>query len=99
MTFPGRRCTTTAPATGFTGDDYRAVIDLMARQHYNTTGWVDTVPLSGVIEQGFEPLRAGRKMKLLVDPAAYVSQKRTLDEPGEPIRLDICGGTVAAFAA
>ena len=54
----------------YTGDDYRAVIDLMARQHYNTTGWVDTVPLSGVIEQGFEPLRAGRKMKLLVDPAA-----------------------------
>jgi (R,R)-butanediol dehydrogenase / meso-butanediol dehydrogenase / diacetyl reductase len=42
----------------------------MARQHYNTTGWVETVPLSGVIEQGFEPLRAGRKMKLLVDPAA-----------------------------
>jgi (R,R)-butanediol dehydrogenase/meso-butanediol dehydrogenase/diacetyl reductase len=54
----------------YTGDDYRAVIDLMARQHYNTAGWVDTVPLSGVIEQGLEPLRAGRKMKLLVDPAA-----------------------------
>jgi len=54
----------------YTGEDYRAVIDLMARGHYDTTGWVDTVPLSGVVEQGFEELRAGRKMKLLVDPTA-----------------------------
>jgi (R,R)-butanediol dehydrogenase/meso-butanediol dehydrogenase/diacetyl reductase len=52
----------------YTGEDYRAVIDLMAQGHYDTTGWVDTIPLSGVIEQGFEELRAGRKMKLLVDP-------------------------------
>ncbi|HEY5858225.1 MAG TPA: 2,3-butanediol dehydrogenase [Aldersonia sp.] len=54
----------------YTSDDYRAVIDLMARGHYDTTGWVETIPLSGVIEQGFEQLRAGRKMKLLVDPTA-----------------------------
>ena len=54
----------------YTSDDYRAVIDLMARGHYDTTGWVDTVPLGGVIEEGFEELRAGRKMKLLVDPRA-----------------------------
>jgi len=26
--------------------------------------------MSGVLEQGFEELRAGRKMKLLVDPTA-----------------------------
>jgi (R,R)-butanediol dehydrogenase/meso-butanediol dehydrogenase/diacetyl reductase len=54
----------------YTGDDYRAVIALMARGHYDTTGWVDTIPMSGVLEQGFEELRAGRKMKLLVDPTA-----------------------------
>jgi (R,R)-butanediol dehydrogenase/meso-butanediol dehydrogenase/diacetyl reductase len=54
----------------YTGDDYRAVIDLMARGHYDTTGWVDTIPLTGVVEQGFEELRAGRRMKLLVDPSA-----------------------------
>jgi len=54
----------------YTADDYRAVIDLMAQGHYNTTGWVETIPLSGVIEQGFEELRAGRRMKLLVDPTA-----------------------------
>jgi len=52
----------------YTGDDYRAVIALMAQGHYDTTGWVDTIPMSGVLEQGFEKLRAGRKMKLLVDP-------------------------------
>jgi len=54
----------------YTGDDYRAVIELMARGHYDLTGWVDTIPLTGVIEQGFEELRAGRRMKLLVDPSA-----------------------------
>ena len=54
----------------YTADDYRAVIDLMAQGHYDTTGWVDTIPLSGVVEQGFEELRAGRRMKLLVDPTA-----------------------------
>jgi (R,R)-butanediol dehydrogenase / meso-butanediol dehydrogenase / diacetyl reductase len=54
----------------YTGEDYRAVIDLMARGHYDMMGWVETVPLSGVVEQGFEELRAGHKMKLLVDPTA-----------------------------
>ena len=53
----------------YTADDYRAVIGLMAQGHYDTTGWVDTIPLSAVIE-GFEELRAGRRMKLLVDPTA-----------------------------
>lgn len=52
----------------YTSDDYRAVIDLMAKGHYDTTGWVDTIALSDVISGGFEELRAGRKMKLLVDP-------------------------------
>ena len=54
----------------YTGDDYRAVIELMTRGHYDTTGWVDTIPLSGVVEQGLEQLRAGKAMKLLVDPTA-----------------------------
>ena len=54
----------------YTGDDYRAVIDLMAQGHYDFTGWVDTIPLSSVVEDGFEQLRAGKRMKLLVDPTA-----------------------------
>jgi (R,R)-butanediol dehydrogenase/meso-butanediol dehydrogenase/diacetyl reductase len=31
---------------------------------------VEDVALTRVIEQGFEQLRAGQKMKLLVDPAS-----------------------------
>jgi (R,R)-butanediol dehydrogenase/meso-butanediol dehydrogenase/diacetyl reductase len=54
----------------YTSDDYRAVIDLMSKGHYDTTGWVDTIPLSAVVEKGFEELRAGRRMKLLIDPTA-----------------------------
>jgi (R,R)-butanediol dehydrogenase/meso-butanediol dehydrogenase/diacetyl reductase len=57
-------------ALSFTGVDFDAVIDLMARGHYDTTGWVETIPMSAVIEEGFEELRAGRKMKILVDPTS-----------------------------
>lgn len=53
----------------YTGTDYSAVIDLMAQGHYKTTGWVEDIPLSGVVQEGFEKLRAGQKMKLLVDPS------------------------------
>jgi len=53
----------------YTADDYRSVIDLMARGHYDTSGWVDTIPIENVIEDGYEPLHAGAKMKLLVDPS------------------------------
>ena len=45
----------------YTGDDYRAVIALMAQGHYDTTGWVETIPMSEVVEQGFEQLRAGQR--------------------------------------
>lgn len=53
----------------YTADDYRSVIALMAQGHYDTAGWVDTIPLSGVL-QGFDELRAGQRMKLLVDPTS-----------------------------
>lgn len=54
----------------YTGDDYRAVIDLMARGHYDTAGWVETVAMDDVLKEGFEALHAGLKMKVLVDPRA-----------------------------
>ncbi|KLU24973.1 dehydrogenase [Caballeronia mineralivorans PML1(12)] len=54
----------------YTSDDYRAVIDLMSKGHYETTGWVETVPLTSVLTEGFAELRAGRRMKVLVDPTA-----------------------------
>ncbi|MGJ9413537.1 2,3-butanediol dehydrogenase [Aeromicrobium sp. CF4.19] len=52
----------------YTAEDYMSVIDLMAQGHYDFTGWVDTIALSSVVEDGFEKLRAGQAMKLLVDP-------------------------------
>lgn len=54
----------------YTADDYRAVIDLMARGHYDFTGWVEKIPMSNLVTEGFEALRAGQKMKVLVDPRA-----------------------------
>lgn len=54
----------------YTASDYQAVINLMNDGHYDTSGWVETVRLSAVVEQGFEPLRAGQKMKVLVDPTS-----------------------------
>jgi (R,R)-butanediol dehydrogenase/meso-butanediol dehydrogenase/diacetyl reductase len=54
----------------YTADDYRAVIDLMANGHYDTSGWVETIPIDDVVADGFAPLHAGQKMKLLVDPAS-----------------------------
>ncbi|WP_120005753.1 2,3-butanediol dehydrogenase [Nesterenkonia muleiensis] len=53
----------------YTAEDYAAVIELMAQGHYKTDGWVEDIPLSTVVQDGFEPLRAGQKMKLLLDPA------------------------------
>jgi len=53
----------------YTSADYEAVIDLMSKGHYDTTGWVDKITLDGVIDDGFEALHAGTKMKVLVDPS------------------------------
>ena len=53
-------------------DEIEAVIDLMSQGHYDTTGWVDKITLDGVIDDGFEALHAGTKMKVLVDPSTGV---------------------------
>jgi (R,R)-butanediol dehydrogenase / meso-butanediol dehydrogenase / diacetyl reductase len=53
----------------YTSADFAAVIDLMARGMYDTTGWVTPIAIDNVIDEGFEALHAGKKMKVLVDPA------------------------------
>ncbi|MCM3844791.1 2,3-butanediol dehydrogenase [Pseudonocardia sp. DR1-2] len=53
----------------YTHADYRAVIELMANGHYDTTGWMEKIAMRDVVEEGFEALHAGRKMKVLVDPS------------------------------
>lgn len=52
----------------YTGADFEAVIALMAEGRYDTTGWVTRIPLDDVVDEGFEALHAGTKMKVLVDP-------------------------------
>jgi (R,R)-butanediol dehydrogenase/meso-butanediol dehydrogenase/diacetyl reductase len=42
----------------------------MAQNSYDTTGWVTEIAIDDVIAEGFEALHAGKKMKVLVDPAA-----------------------------
>lgn len=54
----------------YTHEDYRAVIELMSKGHYDTTGWMEKIAMADVVTEGFEALHAGRKMKVLVDPAA-----------------------------
>jgi (R,R)-butanediol dehydrogenase / meso-butanediol dehydrogenase / diacetyl reductase len=54
----------------YTGADFEAVIRLMAQGAYDTTGWVTPIAIDDVIDEGFEALHAGKKMKVLVDPAA-----------------------------
>jgi (R,R)-butanediol dehydrogenase / meso-butanediol dehydrogenase / diacetyl reductase len=46
--------------------DYAAVIANMAAGLYETTGWVEHAPLSGLLD-AFDELRAGRRMKILID--------------------------------
>lgn len=52
----------------YTGADFEAVIALMAQGAYDTTGWVTPIGIDEVIDEGFEALHAGTKMKVLVDP-------------------------------
>ena len=46
--------------------DYDAVIANMAAGVYDTTGWVDHTELDN-LEKSYDELRAGRRMKILVD--------------------------------
>ncbi|MCZ4550257.1 2,3-butanediol dehydrogenase [Gordonia rubripertincta] len=56
----------------YTSADYEAVIGLMSRGRYDTTGWVSTIALEDVLDEGFEALHAGTKMKVLIDPSTQV---------------------------
>lgn len=53
----------------YTFADFEAVIALMAQGAYDTTGWVTSIGIDDVVDEGFEALHAGAKMKVLVDPS------------------------------
>ena len=48
-------------------NDFPAVIDAMAAGTFPTDGWVSTIPLEGIVENGFERLQRQEALKLLVD--------------------------------
>jgi (R,R)-butanediol dehydrogenase/meso-butanediol dehydrogenase/diacetyl reductase len=57
----------TLRASNAYADDFQATIDAMAHGAYPLGDWISTIPLDGLIDDGFETLRAGRAMKILVD--------------------------------
>jgi (R,R)-butanediol dehydrogenase / meso-butanediol dehydrogenase / diacetyl reductase len=70
---PNQLLSTEATWTGslaYTGEDFRAVIDLMARGHYVIEGWVQHVDLDRLVDDGLEAMAAGRVTKVLVDVGA-----------------------------
>jgi len=54
-------------ALGYEDGCYETVLDLMAKGWYPTAGWVEHIPWSGLIDEGFAPLRRGERMKVMVD--------------------------------
>jgi (R,R)-butanediol dehydrogenase/meso-butanediol dehydrogenase/diacetyl reductase len=54
-------------ALGYEDGCYETVIELMAKGWYPTAGWVEHIPWSGLIDEGFAPLRRGERMKVMVD--------------------------------
>jgi (R,R)-butanediol dehydrogenase/meso-butanediol dehydrogenase/diacetyl reductase len=55
---------------GYETGVYEQVIALMAQGHYPTNGWVEHIPWGAVVDDGFEPLRRGERMKVMVDVGA-----------------------------
>jgi len=50
-------------------NDFPDVIDGVRRGDYPLDGWVTTIGMEQLVEDGFEALRDGREIKVLVDPS------------------------------
>ena len=59
----------TLRASNAYADDFQATIESMAAGAYPIDGWVQTLPFEELIDDGFEVLRSGKAMKLLVELA------------------------------
>ena len=57
----------TVRASNAYSDDFPMVIGAMAQGAYSLDGWVSTIAFDDLIEGGFEVLRAGQAMKILVE--------------------------------
>ncbi|WP_378143944.1 2,3-butanediol dehydrogenase [Cnuibacter sp. UC19_7] len=51
----------------YAGPDFDDTIEMMSRGGFDTTGWVDHIPLPQLVDEGIRQLRGGRAMKILVD--------------------------------
>jgi Zn-dependent alcohol dehydrogenase len=60
---------TTSTGTSSVTQAFDDVIALMAEGHYLSSAWTQTIALDDLIAEGFEPLRRGEKVKVLVDMA------------------------------
>ncbi len=56
-------------AMGHPPGNFESVIDLMAQGRYQTSDWVERIPWDAIVDEGFEPMRRGEKLKVLVDVA------------------------------
>jgi (R,R)-butanediol dehydrogenase/meso-butanediol dehydrogenase/diacetyl reductase len=43
--------------------------------HYDTSGWVETIPMGDVVAEGFEARHAGTKMEGLVGPLTVILEE------------------------
>ena len=57
-------------AMGYEAGVYESVLALMAAGHFPTAGWVEHIPWSALVDEGFGPLRRGERMKVMVDLGA-----------------------------
>ena len=57
----------TLRASNAYADDFQATINAMEAGAFPIGDWVSTIPLESLIEEGFEVLRSGAAMKILVD--------------------------------
>ncbi|MFE4756782.1 2,3-butanediol dehydrogenase [Streptomyces mirabilis] len=55
------------PSMTYRGE-FPLVIEAMAAEAYPLDGWVSTIPLTDIVKDGFEALRQGSAVKVLVDP-------------------------------
>ena len=60
----------------YTSADFEAVIALMAQGGYDTTGWVTPISIDDVVDEGFEALHAGAKMRCSSTRRAEPSWRR-----------------------
>jgi (R,R)-butanediol dehydrogenase / meso-butanediol dehydrogenase / diacetyl reductase len=61
-------------SVAFQRHEFAATIELMAAGAFPLKGWVEHIPLTDVVDEGFTPLLTGTKTKVLVDVARITAR-------------------------